>query len=216
MKDRYNVIIADDHAMFREGLKRILLLRPDVEVVGEARSGLDLLNLLRKLDADLIVLDISMPELRGLETIPEIKRLHRGAKILVLTMHRDAEYLFQAISAGASGYLLKEDAERDLFSAIDTIKAGGTYLSHLVADDSLRDWTQSRGRERKPDNPSPLSVRERQVLKMITEGKTSKEIGDLLCISYRTVECHRANIMAKLNVKKTADLICLATEKGYV
>ncbi len=216
MKDPYGVVIADDHALFREGLKRILSERTDLKVVGEARTGLDLLNLLKKMHPHMILLDISMPELRGLEAISEIKRLHRDVKILILTMHRDSEYLFQAITAGASGYLLKEDAERDLFSAIDVVRNGGTYLSQLVAEESLRDWAQLRRGEKQPEAPIPLSVRERQVLKMISEGKTNKEIGDLLCISFRTVERHRANMMAKLNVKNIADLIRFAIEKRYI
>jgi len=214
--DRYRLVLADDHAMFRHGMKRILSERSDLEVVGEARNGLDLMNLLKRVTPHLIFLDISMPELRGIEAISEIKRLHRGVKIVILTMHNDSDYLYQAISAGADGYLLKEDAERDLFSAIDSVRKGEIYLSSLLRAESMQDWAHLRRGTRQPSAAEPLTVRERQVLKLIAEGKTSKEIGDLLCISYRTVERHRANIMEKLDLNKTADLIRYAIQKGYI
>ncbi len=214
--NRFKVLLADDHALFRQGLRRILSERADLEVIGEAKDGLDLLKQLKKLSPDLILLDISMPGLRGIEAISEIKKLHPDTRILVLTMHRDADFLFQAINEGASGYLLKEDAERDLFSAIDTAREGGTYLSHLVAEDSMRDWAQLRRGEKQPGPSGLLTVRERQILKLIAEGKSSREIGDLLSISFRTVERHRANMMEKLNIKRSADLIRLAIEKKYV
>lgn len=214
--DRCKILLADDHVLFRQGLRRILSEHADLEVIGEAKDGLDLLKLLKKLNPHLILLDISMPGLRGLEAITEIKKLHPNAKILVLTMHRDPDYLFHAISAGASGYLLKEDAEMDLFSAIDTARKGGTYLSQLVAEDSLRDWAQMRRGEKQAEFAEPLTLRERQILKLIAEGKSSKEIGELLSISFRTVERHRANMMEKLNVKRTADLIRFAIEKKYL
>ena len=213
--DRWKVVIADDHAMFRHGMRRILSEHADLEVIGEAQNGLDLLHLLKKLSPNLILLDISMPGLRGLEAISEIKRMHPNTKIIMLTMHRDSDYLFQAVSSGVSGYLLKEDAEKDLFTAIETARRGGTYISPLVAEDSMQDWAQMRRGEKHAEAAEPLTVRERQILKLIAEGKSSKEIGDVLCISYRTVERHRANIMEKLNVNKTADLVRYAVQKGY-
>lgn len=216
MMDRCKVVIADDHAMFRQGMRRILSEHADLEVIGEAKSGLDLLSLLKKLSPDLVLLDISMPGLRGLEAVSEIKRMHPNAKILILTMHRDADYLYQAVSSGVSGYLLKEDAEKDLFTAIETVRKGGTYISQLVAADSMRDWAQMRRGEKHPEAAEQLTLRERQILKLIAEGKSSKKIGELLCISFRTVERHRANMMEKLNVNKTADLIRFAIEKKYV
>jgi DNA-binding NarL/FixJ family response regulator len=213
--NRYRVIIADDHAMFRHGMKRILSERPDVEVVGEAQNGLDLLDQLRTLQPDMIVLDISMPQLRGIEAIHEIKKTRPDAKVLMLTMHKDSDYVFQAISAGADGYLLKEDAEKDLFFAMDTVRRGKVYLSSLVAEESHQDWVEMRRGTRQPADLERLTLRERQILKLIAEGKSSKEIGSLLFISFRTVERHRANIMDKLNVRKSAELIRYALQKGY-
>ncbi len=212
----YKIVIADDHAMFRHGVRRILAGHGDLEVVGEAKNGLDLLSQLKKLTPNLILLDISMPGLRGLEALSEIKRMNPSVKIIILTMHRDSDYLFQAISSGAHGYILKEDAEKDLFAAIESVRKGVTYISQLVAGDSMQDWAQLRRGEKTPDAPDLLTVRERQILKLIAEGKSSKAIGEALCISFRTVERHRANMMEKLNVNKTADLIRIAIQKKYV
>ena len=212
----FRIVLADDHTMFREGLKRILTEINDVEIVGEAGSGLDLLKLLNESAADMVILDISMPELRGIEAIHEIRALQPGIKILILTMHDNTEYLHQAITAGSDGYLLKDDAERDLFSAIQRIREGKNYVSPRLSEDVTLDWAKMRRGDLSSSEPEPLTVREREVLKLIVEGKSSKEIGDLLFISPRTVERHRANIMEKLNIKKTVDLVKYAFQKGYL
>lgn len=213
--NRYRVVIADDHAMFRHGMKRILSERSDLEVVAEAKDGLELLDKLKTAKADMVVLDISMPQLRGTEAIHEIKRLYNNVKIVMLTMHKDSDYVYQAVSAGADGYVLKEDAERDLFVAMDTVRRGEVYISRLVAADSWQDWMQIRGGHGQSQPYATLTLRERQILKLISEGRSSKEIGEVLFISFRTVERHRANIMDKLNVKKSADLVRYAVQKGY-
>ncbi len=213
----YRIILADDHVMFRQGLKRILEGRSDLEVVGEVNCGLELLKLLERLVPDLIILDISMPNLRGLEAIHEIKMSHPEVRILVLTMHKDQEYLHQAITAGAEGYLLKEDADAELFSAIDRVRRGRIYVSPKLSEGVTEDWVKmSRGDHKPSFEPEKLTTREREVVKLIAEGKSSKEVGDLLFISVRTVEHHRANIMEKLNLKNTADLVKYAVQKGYV
>ena len=208
----YRVVLADDHVLFRQGLKGILEGTADMEVVGEAGDGLELLNLLNlcKLAPDLIILDISMPNLRGIEVIPEIRMLHPTVKVLIVTMHRDKEYLYQALTAGAEGYFLKKDADTELFDAIEKIRKGEIYVSPHLSE-SVGDWEQIRQGFRK----GILTTRERQVLKLIAEGKSNKEAADLLSISVHTVERHRANIMNKLNLNKTADLVKYAIEKGY-
>ena len=212
-----HIVLADDHLMFRQGLKRILEERSDLEVVGEVDCGLELLKLLERLVPDLIILDISMPNLRGLEAIHEIKMDHPKVKILVLTMHKDKEYLHQALTAGAEGYLLKEDADTELFSAIDRVQQGKIYVSPKLSEGLTEDWIKiTRGDHTVSLEPEQLTTREREVLKLIAEGKSSKEIGDVLFISARTVERHRANIMEKLNLKNIADLIKYAIQKGYV
>ena len=211
---RCRVILADDHPLFRHGLKRILAENPGLEIVGEAGDGLELLELLRTADPQVIVLDISMPNLRGIEAIHEIKKMCPRAKVLMLTMHKESDYLFQAVAAGADGYLLKGDAEPELFSAIKEVIRGNIYLSPLVTEESRQDWAEMRRGIRIREAADPLTVREREVLKLIAEGKCSKEIGALLFISYRTVERHRAKIKAKLKLHSTADLVRYAIQKG--
>ena len=212
----FRIILADDHLMFRQGLKKILGERADLEIIGEANSGLDLLKLLQELVPDLVILDISMPTLRGIEAVREIKSLRPNVKILILTMHKEREYLYQSVSGGADGFLLKEDADTELFSAIKTIQQGRIYISPTMADESTEDWVRMARGERTIPFGDLLTTRERQVLKLIAEGKSSKDIAALLFISARTVERHRANIMDKLNLKKTADLVKYAIQKGYV
>ena len=216
MGNRYRVILADDHALVRRGLKLILEENPILEIAAEVGDGLELLSVLQKINPDLIVLDVSMPNLRGIEAIPEIRRIRPNAKVLMLTMHKEEDYLYQAISAGANGYLLKEDAEKELFSAIEHIKNGKMYISPGLADQSMQNWARMRRGEDDAQHVESLTVREREILKLIAEGKSNKEIGDLLFISVRTVERHRANMMSKLNIRKTAELVQYAMRKHYI
>jgi DNA-binding NarL/FixJ family response regulator len=216
MGNRYCIILADDHVLVRRGLKLILEENSNLEIAAEVGDGLELLSVLQKINPDLIVLDVSMPNLRGIEAIPEIRRVRPNAKVLMLTMHKEEDYLYQAISAGANGYLLKEDAEKELFSAIEHIKNGKIYISPGLADQSMQNWARMRRGEDDSQHIESLTVREREVLKLIAEGKSNKEIGDLLFISMRTVERHRANMMSKLNIRKTAELVQYALRKHYI
>jgi DNA-binding NarL/FixJ family response regulator len=214
MVNPYRIVLADDHVMFRRGIKKIIEAMADVEVVGEAGDGLELLDLLKKTTPQLVILDISMPNLRGLEATREIKIINPGIKVLLLTMHKDKEYLYHAFSAGAEGYLLKEDADTELFNAIETIKKGGTYVSPLLSP-QLTGLFVEKYSGNSPASGDILTTREREVIKLIAEGKSSKEISELLFISARTVQHHRANIMRKLNARRTADLVKYAIQKGY-
>jgi DNA-binding NarL/FixJ family response regulator len=213
----YRIVLADDHAMFRRGVKRIIQENADLEVVGEAADGLELLEIIKKSPPDMVIADVSMPNLRGLEATREIKMAFPEIRVIILTMHKDKEYLYHALSAGAEGYLLKEDADIELFSAIKTIRQGGAYISRLLAP-QMTDIFMERQRLREGQGKLPaelLTTREREIIKLIAEGKSSKEIAGLLYISSRTVQHHRANIMRKLNIKKTADLVKYAIQKGY-
>jgi DNA-binding NarL/FixJ family response regulator len=212
----YRIVLVDDHVLVRQGLRRIIEGAPGLQVIGEAGDGLELLGVLRGLIAHLMVLDISMPRLRGIEAINEVKTGYPQLKILMLTMHSDKEYVFQALSAGASGYLLKEDADTELFSAIEKIRGGGIYVSPRLVDALTHEWAVRRRDGRAMSEVEPLTIREREVLKLTAEGRTSKEIADVLCISYRTVEHHRAHLTAKLNVRRTADLVKYAIMRGYL
>jgi len=211
----YRIVLADDHVMFRQGIKNILEGAEDLEVIGEASDGLKLLELLKKVTPDMVILDISMPNLRGLEATREIKMISPDMKVLILTMHRDKEYVYYAVSAGAEGYLLKEDADTELFAAIEKIRQGEHYISPLLSGQLTHELIQASHKGQATSPFDPLTIREREVLKLIAEGISNKEIADLLFISIRTVENHRANIMEKLNIKQTANLVKYAIRKGY-
>ncbi len=210
-------MLADDHVLVRQGLKRIINSAPDLSVIGEANDGLELLELLGKVSPDMVILDISMPRLRGIDAIHEIRRIRPGVRVLILTMHTDKEYLYLSLSSGAMGYLLKEDADRELFAAIARVRQGKTYVSPRFSDQLVDDLVQvGKGEGKLPLEIDVLTVRERQIVKLIAEGRSNKEIGDLLFISPRTVENHRAKIMEKLHLKKVVDLVKYAIQKGYV
>ena len=213
----YRIVLADDHVLVRQGLRRIIEEKAELEVIGEANDGIELLALLGEVTPDLVILDIFMPKLRGIEAIHEIKKIDPDMKILILTMHRDKEYLYLALSAGAKGYLLKEDADKELFSAIEKIRQGRTYVSPYFSEHVIDDLVQVGRKDTKPIfEIDPLTYREREVLKLIAEGKSSKEIANLLFISVFTVNNHRASIMEKLNLNKATDLVKYAIRKGYI
>lgn len=211
--DSYRVVVADDHRLFRQGMKKLMEAMPDVEVIGEASDGLELLNLIKELHPDMVLADISMPNLRGIEAARAIKELYPHTKVLILTMHKSKQYLYHAISAGAHGYLLKEDSDIELYAAIETIRNGGIYvplsLSGELAGDVLK---LCRGKAKNVGDS--LSMRETEVMRLISEGKTNSEIAEFLCISPRTAEHHRAHILVKLNLKGTADIVRYAMENG--
>jgi len=211
----YRVVLADDHALFRQGIKRILKDVDGLEIVGEAGDGLELLEVSRKTKPDMVIVDISMPNLRGLEATREIKTILPHVKILILTMHREKEYVYGAISAGAEGYLLKEDADTELFDAVETIRQGGCYVSPILSSGLTHELIRLHQKGQSASRGDLLSVREKEVLKMIAEGKAHKEIASLLSISVRTVDHHRASIMRKLNIKDTANLTKYAIRRGY-
>jgi DNA-binding NarL/FixJ family response regulator len=212
----YQVVLADDHVMFRQGLKRILEDTDGVEIVGEAGDGVELLSLLKRVNPEFVILDISMPNLSGIEALRKISALHPEVKVLMLTMHKDKDFLHQAIGAGAAGYILKEDADAEIFSALEAISQGQTYVSRLLARELTDDWAQMTREGQKTSVTEPLTTREREVIKLLAEGKSNKEIADLLFISIHTVVRHRANIMSKLKLKKTADLVRYAIQKGHI
>jgi len=209
----YRIVLADEHILFRHGIKRIIDEMSGAEVVGEANDGLEAIELVKNLHPDLAILDISMPKLRGIEACREIRRLFPCVRILMLTMHKDREYLYQALSAGAQGYLLKEDSDEELFAAIGTIRTGAIYVTKALAGAVSSDVSVlfPEG-DRKLSRP--LTAREREILKFICEGKSNSEMAEVLRISIRTVETHRANIMNKLDLRNTAELVKYAFQNG--
>jgi DNA-binding NarL/FixJ family response regulator len=210
----YTIVLADDHALLREGVKNIVNEINEFEVIGEASDGLMLLKMLKRLTPDLVILDVAMPKLRGIEAAHSIREQFPEIAVLFLSMHKSREYLHKALASGARGYVVKEDSGRELIHAIRTIRQGGSYISPVMmkefADDPLaifhdRDgWTKG-----------PLTPRERQILQLIADGKTSKEIAELLFISIHTVHNHRKNIKHKLSIRKNTDLVKYALMHGY-
>ncbi|MFH1083804.1 MAG: response regulator transcription factor [Pseudomonadota bacterium] len=210
----HRVLLAEDHTMFRQGIKKILEEAEDLKVVGEVSDGLELLEFLKNHPADILILDISMPGMRGIEAAYEAKKIRPNLKILILTMHKNTEYLYHSMNAGAEGYLIKEDSDTELLAAIRKVLRGERYVSRNLSLELTDDFIQrDRGEFRRPIDR--LSIREREVLKLLAEGNSSKEIADLLFISSRTAEHHRANIKKKLDLRSTADLVKYAIKKGY-
>ncbi|HWR88808.1 MAG TPA: response regulator transcription factor [Dissulfurispiraceae bacterium] len=213
----YEIVLADDHRLLRQGLRMLIESVDWLKVVGEAADGLDLLDLLKRQPAHMVLLDLSMPRLHGLEAIREIRTIRPGIKVLVLTMHNERRYLTDAMAAGADGYLLKDDADSELFSAIERVRDGRVYVSPGFREDVIVEWARGLRSPSKPQaEPELLTDRERQILKLIAEGRSNRQIAGLLYISVRTAEHHRANIRKKLNVRTTADLIKYAGEKGFI
>ncbi len=207
--ESYSVVLADDHPMFREGIRKIIERIQDVTISGEVSDGLELLEFLKGACPELVIVDISMPNLRGLEAIREIKRDYARVKVLVLTMHKKKEFIRQALRDGADGYLLKEDAGGELIKAVQAVRKGGQYISPLLSG-----LLASLAMEE--EKTEILTRREREVLKLLAEGRRTNEIADALYISPYTVRRHRSNIMEKLDIKTMADLVKYAISQNYI
>lgn len=215
MKPR-RVILADDHAMLRQGIRKILEEVPGLEVCGEAADGFELLELLKRTVPDLVVLDVAMPRIRGIEAAREIRSLYPDVRVIILSMHRSKEYLYHALGAGARAYVLKEDSDRELLDAIEAVSRGEFYVSPQLSLEAEEALSTLRRRGGEAARAEVLTCREREVLKLVAEGKTNKEIAGLLRISVRTVHRHRENIAAKLQIHNVADLVRYSIRKGYV
>lgn len=214
----YRVMLAEDHAVVRQGIKKLLSELPYIKIIGEASDGRELLELLKKLTPDLVILDILMPHLNGLETAAKIKDNFPQIKILFLTMYEEREYLDNAISTGAEGYLLKSDIAAELETAISAIMSGNHYISPLLYQNlNLANLLFAKYRDDlgKKVAGTSISPREREIIMLIAEGNTSRQISQKLFISERTVHRHRANIMKKLGLKKTIEVLKYAIEMGY-
>lgn len=205
----YQIVLADDHAMFRAGIRKLLEREEGVSIMGEVADGLELLEFLKTHTPDLILLDISMPHMRGLEAMREIKRYHPQVKVIILTMHRKKEFVRQALMEGADGFLLKEDPASELVRALEAVRRGEKCLSPLLTDVLI-------SLHREEGKKEILTAREREVLKLLAEGKRAQEIAELLFISVNTVRRHRYNIMEKLNFSTMAELVKYALSQEYI
>jgi DNA-binding NarL/FixJ family response regulator len=216
MPAKKKVLLAEDHQMLREGLRAILGQRENLEIVGEAVDGIEALRGVKRLHPDLLLLDLSMPRMNGLSVLLEARAYHPAIKILVLTIHQSEPYVLEAFEAGAEGYCSKNDSREELLVAIDSVLAGKIYLSPLIARDVLHGYLAKRAAGRPNTAWDTVTQREKEILKLLAEGYTNRQIGEMLFISVKTVEKHRSNIMAKLDLHNVAHLTTLAIEKGLV
>lgn len=216
LKKKHTIVIADDHLILRQGLRSLLNTSEDLEVVGEAGDGLAAIRSILKHEPDLVLLDLNMPRMNGLSVIIEVKRQAPETKILALTMHKGEDFVLQTFLAGANGYCLKSAGHEELIIAIRAVLGGKSYVSPEISDAVLKGWLEERGTV-KHDSPwHSLTQREKEVLKLVGEGYQNKEIADYLCISPKTVEKHRANIMQKTDLHTASALTAYAIEKGIV
>ncbi len=209
------VVLVDDHALVRQGFRRILEDDAELTVVGEASNGTDAIALVKKTDPDVVVMDMAMPEMSGLHATMEIIKQRPGTKVLILSMYSDEQYVRNALDAGAKGYILKSAIENDLTRAVKAVAAGEQYLAPELSSVLIR-AIQTGSFEKASDPYDRLTQREKQVLQLIAHGKSNKEIAVMLDLSVNTVAVHRANLMSALGVHKTAELVLFAVKKGLV
>lgn len=215
MDERIRLLLAEDHTIVRQGLRR-LVEDESIDVVAEVENGQDALSRAVELEPDLIVMDISMPLLRGIEATRRIKKEVPGAKVIILTIHNEESYLYEALDAGADGYVVKGEDFDVLKEAIEKVMSGEVYLSPEVPEDALQNYRKMKKKGGRSDEFSRLTLREREILQLIAEGYTSKQIAEKKFISVKTVENHRANIMNKLDIHETASLVRYAIKIGLV
>ena len=210
------IMIADDHAMMREGLMAFLKFYDDIEIVGEASNGLEAIEKAEKLKPDVIIMDISMPELGGIEATVEIKKRQPGIKVLILSQYDDKEYVSRLLKAGVSGYILKQAVGTDLITAIRAVAKGESYLYSSIATKVIDGYLGRFGEMSVEDPYEKLTDREKQVLKLIAEGHSHKEIAEMLNISTKTVIAHQTNISEKIDLRSRAALVKFAITKGII
>jgi DNA-binding NarL/FixJ family response regulator len=207
------VLLADDHRLLVDGLRPLLESRGNVQVVGVAKDGLEAVDLASKRKPDIVILDISMPRLNGIDAARQMLRNRPGTKIIMLSMHSDRRYIQESLQAGARGYILKESAAKEVIEAVEVVQRGELYFSRSVRDEVLQDYVDLI-RGSKGASPSPLSPREREVLQLLAEGKSTKDMADILNVSVKTVESHRKQIMDKLGLRSVAELTKYAIREG--
>jgi len=213
---KIRILLADDHTVMRAGLRSLLERQPDLEVVAEAADGRHAVELAGSLGPDVVVMDIGMPNLNGIEAARQILDRSPGAAVVILSMHADESYVMRAMKAGARAYLLKDSAEADLLLAIQAVSQGKSFfsprISRILAEDYVRLLEQKGGE----DSYELLTAREREILQLLAEGKTNKDVATLLSLSLYTVETHRGRILQKLNLHSSAELVLYAVRKGII
>jgi DNA-binding NarL/FixJ family response regulator len=204
------LLVADDHGIMRGGLRLLLDRQPDMEVVAEAADGIEAVEMALRERPDICILDVSMPRMTGLQATVEIRAQAPNIAVLVLSMHDDERYLFEALQAGAAGYVLKREADQALVEAVRAVSRGEPFLTNAAERSLIREWMQDDS-----SGPAePLTLREREVLKLIAEAHTNREIGELLHLAEKTVESHRANLLRKLGMRDRVELVRYAIRRG--
>ena len=212
-----SVLLVDDHTIFRQGLRRLLDEEPRFKVVAEATDGRDALDMVKEHRPDVVLMDLTMPGLSGLEATRRVRKAHPEANVLILSVHGDEEYVARAFESGACGYILKDVRATDLFAAIEAAAEGRRYLSPVISDLIVNEYLKLRKDRSESESPfQVLTEREREILRLLTEGKSSKGIATELSVSPKTIETHRANIMRKLDIHNIADLVRYAISRGIV
>lgn len=210
MTKKIRILLADDHALVRDGMKTLLKDVSDFYVAGEASNGQEVIQKVRELSPDVVIMDISMPQMTGLEATDIIQRDFPKTKVLILTMHENEDYAYQIFKSGAAGYILKNAEKKEFIDAIRTVRKGEKFFSRAVSG------VMSKNYVRKSQASIPITRREKEILRLIVDGLTNQEIADKLFISPRTVDTHRSNLMQKLEIKNTAGLVRFAIENGIV
>ncbi len=216
LSKKTEILLADDHAVVRSGLRMLLESQEGIEIVGEAESGQEALDKVKSLRPDVVLMDIAMPDMTGIEATRRIKEKYSDVAVLALTMHEDDQYFFEMLNAGASGYVPKRAAPDELLTAIRTVSRGEVFLYPSLATRLVKDYLQRVEEGDQPVVYDDLTPREREVLILIAEGLTNPEIGEKLVISPKTVDSHRENIMRKLNMHSRIDLVKYAIKKGLI
>lgn len=216
MGKKIRIVLAEDHTILREGLRALLSADPKFQIVGEAADGREAVRSVEKLGPDLVMMDLSMPRMTGMDAIREIKKRYPETKVIALTVHKTEEYLRTTLQAGADAYVLKDATHDELLMAIENVLEGKTFLSPGVSEKVIEGYLAGQGTRMSNSVSELLSQREREVLKLIAEGYKNKEIADDLCISLKTVEKHRANLMKKLDLHNAAALTAYAIEQGLI
>jgi two-component system response regulator NreC len=210
------VLLADDHSIVRRGLRSLIETQPDLKVVAEAGDGLEALKLCEEHQPDAVILDVAMPKLNGIEVAERVQKLARPPSVLILSMHADESYIIRALAAGARAYLLKDATDEDLIPALRAVAAGRPFFSPSVTGVLIEDYVRQLQARGLTDSYHLLTDREREVLQLLAEGRSNKEVAALLNVGVSTVETHRANLMQKLNLHNTAEIVLYAVRKRII
>jgi DNA-binding NarL/FixJ family response regulator len=210
------VVLADDHSVVRQGLRAWLERSGHVQVVGEAADGREAVAAVERLQPDVVIMDIAMPMLNGIDATAQITRRNPDTKVIILSMHADESYILRALGAGAKGYLLKESTETDVLPAVQSVRDGKPYFTPSIARLLLEDYMRSLKQNNLQDSYDLLTEREREVLQLLARGKSNKEVAQILELSPHTIDSHRTNMMQKLNLHNTAEIVLYAVRKGII